>query len=123
MLKSIIARIVELCTRHRWPVIRLGLLLATVSVIYTARHFAITTDIEQLISSDLPWHKRQLEFSKAFRERDILVVVQAPTPELVVQAADALGQRLSMGADHVDSVQELGAGQFFERNGLLFPCA
>jgi predicted RND superfamily exporter protein len=73
VLKSIIARIVELCTRHPWPVIGLGLLLATVSVIYTARHFAITTDIEQLISSDLPWHKRRLEFSKAFRERDILV--------------------------------------------------
>jgi predicted RND superfamily exporter protein len=98
MVKSIITRIVELCNRHPWPVIGLGLLLATASVIYTARHFAITTDIEQLISSDLPWHKRQLEFSKAFRERDILLVVQAPTPELVVQAADALGQRLSMGA-------------------------
>jgi hopanoid biosynthesis associated RND transporter like protein HpnN len=120
MVKSIITRIVELCNRHPWPVIGLGLLLATASVIYTVRHFTITTDIEQLISSDLPWHKRQLEFSKAFRERDILVVVQAPTPELVEQAADALGQRLSMGADHIDSVQELGAGRFFERNGLLY---
>jgi hypothetical protein len=101
-------------------VIGLGLLLTVASAIYTARHFAITTDIEQLISSDLAWHKRQLEFSKAFRERDILVVVQAPTPELVQQAADALAQRLSMEADHINSVQELGGGRFFERNGLLF---
>ena len=120
MLKSIITRIVEFCTRHPRPVIGAGLLLTFASAIYTARHFAITTDIEQLISSDLPWHKRQLEFSEAFRERDILVVVQAPTPELAGQAADALAQRLSMGADHISSVHQLGGGAFFEQNGLLF---
>jgi hopanoid biosynthesis associated RND transporter like protein HpnN len=111
---------VQLCTGHPWPVLELGLLLTIASTIYTARHFAITTDIEQLISSDLPWHKRQLDFSDAFRERDVLVVVQAPTPELVEQAADALAQRLFMGSDHINSVHQIGGGGFFEQNGLLF---
>src|SRR5271165_1674288 len=120
MLKTTITRIVDLCTRNPWPVLGLALLVTIASAVYAARHFAITTDIENLISSDLPWHRRQLDFFKAFRERGILVVVQAPTPELVQQAADALVQRLAMGNSHIKSVSETGGGAFFEQNGLLF---
>jgi uncharacterized protein len=120
MLKTAIARVVNLCTRHPWPVLGLALLVTIASAIYTARHFAITTDIENLISSDLPWHRRQLDFFNAFHEPGILVVVQAPTPELVQQAADALMQRLSAGSSHIKSVQQTGGGAFFEQNGLLF---
>ena len=120
MFKSAIVRIVEACTRRPWPVLGLALLLSAASAVYAARHFAITTDIEKLISSDLPWHQRQQALSDAFHDRGILAVVQAPTPELVEQAANALVERLSAGSPHIESVRQTGGGAFFEKNGLLF---
>jgi uncharacterized protein len=55
MLKSIIIRTVDFCSRNALWVILAGVALGVVSGGYAARHFAITTDINQLISPDLPW--------------------------------------------------------------------
>jgi len=53
----------------------------------TARHFSINTDINTLISADLDWRKRDNQFEQAFdRDRTILAVVDAPTPELTRSA-------------------------------------
>jgi hopanoid biosynthesis associated RND transporter like protein HpnN len=87
---------------------------------YTSRNFVINTDINTLISSDLDWRKRDNQFEKAFdRERTILAVIEAPTPELTSAAAAALRQKLS-GDTNFESVQPLGSGEFFDKNGLLF---
>ncbi len=115
-----IVRIVAFCTRRSWPVVALAALMAIVSAVYAATHFAITTDITKLIANDLPWTQRQAAFFAAFRELDILVVVRAPTSELVEQARDALAQRLAAGSPHVRSVRQPGGGAFFERNGFLY---
>ena len=69
----------------------LSLVLAVASSIYAARHFAINTDINTLISPELDWRKRDVQFEEAFdREKLILAVVEAPTPELAATAANAL---------------------------------
>ncbi len=58
---------------------------------YAVHHFAINTDINTLISPDLDWRKRDIQFEQAFdREKLILAVVEAPTPELAGSAANAL---------------------------------
>ena len=59
-------------------------------------HFAITTDINKLISPDLGWRQRELAYEKAFPGSfgSILVVVDAPTPELATEASAELAQRL-----------------------------
>ena len=121
MLKSIIVRIVDLCTWLAWPVIVLGLLLAAASSVYTVRHFGITTDISQLISTKAPWRQREVAFHRGFPQLNsqILVVVQAPTPELTKRAASALEQRLT-GGSHFRSVRQAGGGAFFEQQALLF---
>jgi hopanoid biosynthesis associated RND transporter like protein HpnN len=46
--------------------------------------------------------------------------VDAPTPELTSVASAALEQKLSGDTKHFDSVQALGSGEFFDKNGLLF---
>ena len=91
MLKSIIVQIVRFCTRLAWPVIVLAVLLTAASFYYSVRHFGINTDTNQLISTAAPWRQREIEFDRAFphRAQTILVVVQAPTPELTKRAADA----------------------------------
>jgi len=98
-----------------------ALILAITAGYYTSRNFIINTDINTLISPDLDWRKRDNQFEKAFdRDRTILAVVDAPTPELTSAAAAALEQKLSGDGRHFESVQPLGAGPFFEKNGLLF---
>ena len=122
MLKPIIVGIVRFCTWLAWPVTILAAVLCVVSSIYAARHFAITSDVSQLISSAAPWRQREIAFDQAFPHRAqlILAVVQAPTAELTKRASDALAQRLSGRSDHFRSVRQPGSGPFFEQNGLLF---
>ena len=96
MLTNIVVAIVRTCTRFASPVVVLSLLLAIGAGFYTARNFAINTDINTLISPDLDWRKRDNQFEQAFdRDRLILAVVEAPTPELAGSAAKALAEKLS----------------------------
>ncbi len=122
MLTSIIVRTVRACTGHPWPVIAAFAIATILSGFYAATHFAINTDIKNLITSDLDWRARDLAFEAAFPSRveSILVVVDAPTPELTAQATAALAQRLSSETKHFRAVQRLGGGPFFEHNALLF---
>ncbi len=121
-LAAAISRIVDACTRNRWVVVAVAVLLAALSAGYTAQHFAITTDVSQLISAELPWRQRELAFHRAFPQRNgtILIVVDAPTPELAEAAAGRLKQRLSTDTGLFQSVRQPDGGEFFEQNGLLF---
>ena len=121
MLTSIVVSIVRACTRFAFPTVLFALILAIAAGFYTARHFSINTDINTLISANLDWRQRDNQFGKAFdRDRTILAVVDAPTPELTSAAGKALEQKLSGDHTHFESVEPLGSGEFFEKNGLLF---
>jgi uncharacterized protein len=122
MLNSAIVRTVEFCARHIWGVIIVALILAAASAAYTVRHFAIDTNVNNLISRDLPWRQRELEYQAAFPQgtKLILVVVEGPTPEQTGAATRALSQGLSNEPALFRSVEEEGGGAFFQHNRLLF---
>ncbi|MDP9137223.1 MAG: MMPL family transporter, partial [Pseudomonadota bacterium] len=122
MLQSIVVRTIDTCTRHAWLVVVAALLLTIASSIYAAQNFAISTDINNLISPDLDWRRREAAFETAFPQRNevLLVVVQAPTPELVRQASDKLAEAIAKRTDVIVSVRRPGGGEFFANNGLLF---
>ncbi len=121
MLTSIVVSIVRACTRFAIVTVLVALGLAVGAGFYTAHHFTINTDINTLISSNLDWRQRDQQFDKAFdRDSTILAVVEAPTPELTGAAAAALEQRLRGDTEHFQSLQPLGSGEFFDKNGLLF---
>ncbi len=120
MLKSAIVRIVDFSTRHPWWVLVLALVLSAGSAVYAVRHFAIKTDINELISDQLPWTQRAKQFMAIFPTREILVVVDAPTPELVEQATIKFAEALQARSDLIHTVRQPQSGSFFERNGLLF---
>jgi len=121
VLTSIVVSIVKACTRFASLTVLVALILAVAAGYYTARHFVINTDINTLISSNLDWRKRDNQFGQAFdRDRTILAVVEAPTPELTSTAARALAEKLSGDKTNFESVAQLGSGEFFEKNGLLF---
>ena len=120
MLKLAIVRIVDFCTRHPWWVVTFALALSSASAVFVERHFAIKTDINELISPDLPWAQRAAEFVKEFPQREILVVIDASTPEVVEQAATKLRQALEAKPDLFFEIRQPQSGSFFRRNGLLY---
>jgi uncharacterized protein len=121
VLTRIVVAIVKACTRFASFTVLLGLILAIAAGYYTTRHFSINTDINTLISDKLDWRQRDNQFGEAFdRDRTILAVVDAPTPELTAAAGKALLQKLSGDTKNFESVEPLGSGEFFEKNGLLF---
>jgi uncharacterized protein len=122
MLTALISRIVYLSSRHAWTVIVVFALLVLASTLYVQRHFAITTDVGQLIDANAPWARRDAAIAAAFPSRGdaTLVVVRAPAPEFAAQAARELAARLRAQPALFRSVS-LGAGsEFFRRNGLLY---
>ena len=122
MLNAFVGRTVDFCIQHMRLVIVLAVILGAASAVFAARHFAINTDISKLISADLPWRQRELEFQRAFPDRteSILAVVRAPTPELASAARNKLLDELRPKNDLFRSVHAPDGGTFFERNFLLY---
>jgi uncharacterized protein len=122
MLQSWINRGVGYCIRNFRIVIAAALLLAAVSAIYTARHLAIDTDINDLLSAKLPWRQQEIAFHADFPQTvDIILVdVGAATPEAAEAAARELQQGLANKPDLFRSVSDALDGPFFRHNGLLF---
>ncbi|WP_371766731.1 MMPL family transporter [Massilia sp.] len=122
MLTHQIARLVHLSCRHPWAVLGTFALLVLASGLYVARHFAINTDVGQLIDANAPWARRDAAIAAAFPNRGdtTLAVIRAPAPEFAAQAARELADRLRRQPALFRAV-DLGAGaDFFRRNGLLY---
>ena len=120
MLNSAIVWTVDFCARNRWTVIIAATLFMAATAAFDVVRFSINTDVEALISQKLPWHQRQLAFTKAFPQSGISVVVKAPTPENAEQSTNALVHALSSNPSLYPTVGQSDSGDFFERNGLLF---
>ncbi|HVY59623.1 MAG TPA: MMPL family transporter [Xanthobacteraceae bacterium] len=122
MITAGIKKLVLFSTRYAWQVVAIAIVLGLASGYYAARNFAISTDINKLISDNPPWRQRELAYDAAFPKRFqlVLAVVDAPTSELATQASAALTQRLSEQPQLFHSVNEVTGGSFFGRNAFLF---
>lgn len=113
-------RLVDFSVRFPVFVIVVAVVLGLAAATYVARHFAIHTNVNDLIASDLPWRRRAEDYNRAFPGRGFVLVVEAPTPELADTAAGALAAALRQHHDRFTAVEEPGHGSFFVHNGLLF---
>jgi len=122
MLKTRLVSIVNYCTQRAWLVIIAAVLLTFITSIYSIQNFSINTDVNRLISADLPWRQRELALDRTFSHRNesILTVVEAPTSELASQASVALSQKLAEKPDLFPVIRNQAESDFFARNALLF---
>lgn len=118
-MNKAIVRLVDFCARHRRIVIATGIVVLLGTAIFDAARFSINTDIEALISQDLPWHQRQQQLTQAFPQRAISAVLAGPTAENAEIAADRLAEKLAKDPNLFPKVAQPDSGDFFERNGLL----
>jgi len=121
-VRALIARVVGACAARPWFVLAIAAALGVVASIYAVRHIAIDTNTANLISPDLPWRQREIDFAKSFPQRVavIAVVVEGATPDVAEEATIALTQRLSTNTEAFHSLRRPDGGPFFNRAGLLF---
>jgi hopanoid biosynthesis associated RND transporter like protein HpnN len=120
-ITAFVIRAIGLCVHYARWVIAGSILITVLSGWYAATHFSVTTDINQLISSNSPERQREVAFEKAFPQFDVIIaVIDAPTPELVQEATAALVTRLSPQKNFFRSIEAPQGGSFFAQNGLLF---
>ncbi|HEX5518305.1 MAG TPA: hypothetical protein VFX32_11940, partial [Pseudolabrys sp.] len=62
MLKAILVRTIDLCTRHPWTLILAAAVLSAAAALYAVQNFAINTDVSKLLSPQLPWRQRERAF-------------------------------------------------------------
>src|ERR1700727_1008391 len=121
-LIAAIARVVRMSTRHAWLVIAAFLIAAILAGGYVARHVAINTDSDKLLSSSLPWRQQEIKLNALFPQRTdlIVAVIDATTPEAADEAADALVNALAGQKDVIRNISRPDGGEFFARDGVLF---
>lgn len=121
-MEAIFDRLVRVSLVWRKSILVAVVLFAALCGIYVARHFEIDSRSENLISSSVAWRQREIEFDRAFPQRDnlTLVVIQGATPERAEQAAVSLKSALLKHPDMFPVVRDVQGDPFFAKNGLLY---
>ena len=122
LTRSLIVRLVRVCVARAPIVVAFLIILCIGMGYYVTHHFAISTDTDALLSRKFPWRLRQEAFETAFSQNnsDIVVVVDAQTPELSEAATVTLAARLGAQARWFHSIERPDSGPFWEHNRLLF---
>ncbi|MFI4987414.1 MAG: MMPL family transporter [Alphaproteobacteria bacterium] len=108
--------------RLAWPIVIAGVLLAIAGGLYTVSHLRMNTDIDALLSSELPYRKIFKAYEQDFPELqgNLVVVVEGDSPERAEDAAKALVAKFREHGDLFDDVFYPMGDPFFRREGLLY---
>jgi hopanoid biosynthesis associated RND transporter like protein HpnN len=118
----LIVRWVDAARRHAQAVMGGTLLLTLGLGAVAALSLGVNSDNLAMVDPDLGFMRNQRDFAELFPILDnaLIVVVDAETPELARESADALRTRLAAQRDYFEDVYVPGGGRFFEEHGLLY---
>jgi len=107
---------------HKILTIIFCLIAVLVSIQYTINNLGMNTDTEDMLSPDLDWRILDREMSAEFPQfsSNILVVIEAPTPDQAMDAADSLYKKLKQETTLFKSVFSFRSLPFFKQSSLLF---
>ena len=88
---------------------------------YTVTNMAVNGNMADMIRDDMPHRIVELEYRRSFPVlyENIVVVVDAPTPEQARTSALDLAERMREAPEYFHNVY-LPSGGFFEKHGLLY---
>ena len=113
---------VEAAARRPGIVAGLAGVLTLCALVLSATRLGINSETEAMLSEDLFFRQAEFAFEDAFPhfDDDILLVIDAPTPEGARMAQQALADGLRAEPELFSSVFAPGSGRFFETHGLLY---
>lgn len=122
MIENSVASVVDVSRRRAWAVVLFYILLVVTAGFYVSEHFKMNTDVTSLLDSKVDWRQREMAFSKAFPQRDDLLVIVIDGKDSVSTqiAGEEIGAALRSKPELFKTVRGLEANAFFEKNGLLF---
>ncbi len=96
--------------------------LSALAAWYAAGNLGVNTDTANMIAPTIPWRQHYNEYRDTFplRDRNLVVVVDAPTPARADEVAADVMRELRAQPERYRSPLLAGEGEFFERNGLLY---
>jgi len=121
-LSSLVTQLVAASCRRPRLTLLAALALCGAALIFSAGHFAMTTDTAALISPKEPWRIHEAAMDAAFPDNTdtALIVLDGATPELAEAGASRLAGALALRKDVFSRVVRPDGGDFFAREGLLF---
>jgi hypothetical protein len=121
VLTKLFITIVDFSRRAAWLMIAFGLGLVVASGWYAATHFALNTDINQIISQDLEWRKQEKILSDAFPQKQdqLVIVIDAQTTANAEDAAVRLTEKLQSTTGIFRSIVRPDAIPFFRTHGFM----
>ena len=121
-LARILSRWVAASVRNARLVVGIALVVTVAAGAFAALELGINSDNVRLIAEDLPSRRNHEAFARLFPnlENALLVVIDAKTPELARETANALVEGIDRDPEHFAEAYMPGGGDFFEVHGLLY---
>ena len=106
---------------HPWWVLSVSLILAALSLWFTATHLQFNTLREDLISRDMKFHQLYQQYRDRFKDFDgMIVVVEGEQPDAMKQFADQLVERLQNQPEISSEIYYKVDTGYFKDKSLLF---
>lgn len=107
---------------HASRVVLIAAAISLVLAAFTVARLGVNLDNKRLLAEDLPFLQTASEYQRYFPSLDdsLLVVIDAPTPELARESAARLSARLAQAGDAFKDVYYPAGDKFFERYALLY---
>ncbi len=110
-----------LAYHHPWWVLFVSLVLASISLWYTAAHLQFNTLREDLISKDMKFHELYQQYRDRFKDFDgMIVVVEGEQPDTMKRFADQLVGRLQNRPEISSEIYYKVDTAYFKDKSLLF---
>jgi len=120
--KSLLQNWINLVQKASISVIVVTFVITAASFHYTTNNLGMNTDTKDMLSPDLLWRQLDAEYERYFPQftNNILVVIEAPTPDQAQDAAMILHQRLTLETTLFKTVYYPSSLPVFRESGLLF---
>jgi len=122
LLGNLANRLVSFSVRRAWLTVAASLLLTAGALWYCVATLEIDTDNADLLSAELPFRQDDRALKKSFPQlsNNIVVVVDAPTPDQADDAARRLLEGLKKQPDLFPVIFDPMSEPYFRNSGLLF---
>lgn len=106
----------------RVPIVILAVIVTFLSLIYIKDNLGMNTSTRDMLSPELPWRQLDLEYERQFTQftDNILVVIEAATPDQTMDGAKLLYSRLQERTDLFKDIYYPQALSLFQDDALLF---